>query len=118
MLRVFTYLRCASGRPAPGADVDPFGPWFEAHPYATRGADFDDLGVSGLTLPDRRPGFAALLAAIDADKPDFILVYSWACLGRSPLVSSFARHLIDRRGVDLLSVDAPASVGAGALILA
>ena len=107
MLRVFTYIRRASFEPSTDADIDPFGAWFEAHPYATRCADFKDLGVSGLTAPPQRAGFAALLTAMAADKADFVLVYRWADLGRSHLMSSFARHLIDQRGADLLSVSEP-----------
>ena len=103
MLRVYTYLRRA--QTAQHGEEDAFTAWFEAHPYATRGADYTDLGVSGLTAPGQRPGFAALLSALEADKPDFVLVRRPEDLGRSLPVTLLARNLIDLRGVDLLCVE-------------
>ena len=104
MLRIYTYLRRA--QTVPHGEEDAFAAWFEAHPYATRDADYTDLGVSGLTVPGQRPGFAALLAALEADKPDFVLVRRQEDLGRSLPVALLARNLIDLRGVDLLCVEA------------
>lgn len=110
MLRVYTYVRRAQANPR--GEEDPFAAWFEAHPYATRDADYTDLGVSGLTAPGQRPGFAALLSALDADKPDFVLVRRKEDLGRELPLALLARNLIDLRGVDLLCVETPAAISA------
>lgn len=108
MLRIYTYARRATLELLAGVESDAFNAWFAAHPYAEQSAAFTDLGVSGLSLGPTRPGFSALLAAIDQDLPDFVLLQRWADLGRSRLVSLHARHLLESRGLALLSVTEPA----------
>lgn len=104
MVRVFTYRRSAAEKPIPAPDADPFLAWFAAHPYATRAADYADLGVSGLTAPATRAGFGALLAALTEEPADLVLVNRWTDLGRDWAVSVLARQLLAQRGVALLCV--------------
>lgn len=108
MLRTFTYVRRAIIEGRSGGESDAFNAWFSAHPYAVLSAAFTDLGVSGLLPGPRRSGFGALLAAIDRDSPDFVLLLRWADLGRDPIVSQHARRQLEARGVVLLSATEPA----------
>lgn len=102
MLRVYTYIRRAQTE-APLHD--PFDAWFKAHPYATRSANYTDLGVSGHLMPTNRPGFSALIDALKADRPDFVLIERLEDLGRDLGATLLARNLLNLHDVDLLCVE-------------
>ena len=106
MPRVYTYVRSAtaegSAQPNPS---EPFGPWLARHPDAEIAGSFEDLGVSGLTSTEERPGFAALLAALKTEPAEIVLVPSLEHLTRDRgALPQILAHLTSLR-VQLLTVE-------------
>lgn len=115
MPRVYTYRRIATEEavadPNPSAVLDA---WIARHPEHELQGSYQDLGVSGLTPPEERPGFQALLAAMAQEQGDTVLlVPAFHHLSRRPGVPQELRQQLARRGVRLLTPESPPDEGLG-----
>ena len=75
MPRVYTYTRSATDEPNAQPKHDAaLHAWLAKYPDHSLAGAFEDRGVSGLTPPDQRPGFKALLAALSVEPAEIVLV--------------------------------------------
>lgn len=65
----------------------------------------EDLGVSGATEIDRRPGLMSALADLDDRGAGFLLVAKRDRIGRDVLVSAMVERLVERKGAQVAAAD-------------
>lgn len=65
----------------------------------------EDLGVSGATEIDRRPGLMSALAALDECGAGFFLVAKRDRIGRDVLVSAMVERLVEKKGARVAAAD-------------
>jgi DNA invertase Pin-like site-specific DNA recombinase len=70
-------------------------------------AVYRDLGVSGRISPDRRPGLAAAIAALDAGQASVLMVAKVDRLARSIADLSLLSKLGERQGWNIVALNAP-----------
>ena len=75
MPRVYTYTRSATDDPNNHAKHDAaLQAWLAKYPDHSLAGAFEDRGVSGLTPPEQRTGYKALLAALQEAPAEVVLV--------------------------------------------
>ena len=115
MPRVYTYLRSAIEEP--DTDANPraaLDGWLARYAdHQLRGA-YQDRGVSGLTPPEQRPGFKALLTAVSQETGDLVLlVPAFHHVSRRAGVLQEVRRKLALCGVRLLTSESPPDDGLG-----
>ena len=100
MLRVYTYVRRAQANPR--GEEDPFAAQVAQHPDHTLVGAFDDLGLSGLTAPQDRPGFQALLAAHTREPAEILLIPAVHHLSRDRRTLAARFSWLSRLGLAVL----------------
>ena len=104
--RVVAYLRVSTedqnlGPEAQRAAIDR---WCKANGAAIV-AVHEDLGVSGGTPLDQRPGLLAALDSVAAHKAGVLLVAKRDRLARDVMVAAMVERLVDRAGARILAAD-------------
>lgn len=119
MPRVYTYTRSATDEPNAQSTHDAaLHAWLAKYPDHTLVGAFEDHGVSGLTPLDQRPGFKALLAALDAEPAEVVLVPSLEHVSRDRgALPEILAHLPWQR-VRLLTVESLPNESVGEQLLA
>ena len=119
MPRVYTYTRSATNEPNCHAAHDAaLRAWPAKVPDHSLAAAFEDLGVNGLTPPAERPGFKALLAALQTEPVEVVLVPSLEHVTRDRgALPQILAHLPWQR-VRLLTVESLPNESIGEQLLA
>lgn len=104
MPRVYTYTRSATEEPDTQPKHDAaLQAWLAMYPDHILAGAFEDRGVSGLTPPDQRPGFKALLAALQAAPAEIVLVPALEHISRDRGVPTLVCQHLRLQGARLLT---------------
>jgi DNA invertase Pin-like site-specific DNA recombinase len=112
--RAFAYLRTPSAANI-GEDKDSGRRQHQAiEAYAKRAgvelvATFNDEAVKGSDPIDTRPGFAAMLEALEANGTKTIIVETANRFARDLMVQEVGYAMLRARGIDLIAADSPTS---------
>ena len=119
MPRVYTYTRSATEEPnAQPKHAASLQAWLAKYPDHSLAGAFEDRGVSGLTPLDQRPGFKALLAALQEAPAEIVLVPSLEHISRDRgALPEILAHLPWQR-VRLLTVESASDQSVGEQLLA
>ena len=119
MPRVYTYTRSATDEPDTQPKHDAaLQAWLAQYPDHTFAGAFEDRGVSGLTPPDQRAGFKALLTALQAAPADIVLVPALEHVSRDRGVPAMVCQQLLLTGTRLLTTQSLPSEGVGEQIVA
>lgn len=119
MPRVYTYTRSATEEPnAQPKHAASLQAWLAKYPDHSLAGAFEDRGVSGLTPPAERPGFKALLTALQTEPVEVVLVPSLEHVTRDRgALPEILAHLPWQR-VRLLTVESLPNESIGEQLLA
>ncbi len=119
MPRVYTYTRSATEEPNAQPKHDAaLQAWLAKYPDHSLAGAFEDRGVSGLTSPAERPGFKALLAALQAAPAEVVLVPALEHVSRDRGVPAMVCQQLLLTGTRLLTTQSLPSEGVGEQIVA
>lgn len=119
MPRIYTYTRSATNEPDTQSKHDAaLQAWLARYPDHSLAGAFEDRGVSGLTPPDQRAGFKALLAALQAAPAEIVLVPALEHVSRDRGVPSMVCAQLRLGGVRLLTTENLPTEGVGEQIVA
>jgi DNA invertase Pin-like site-specific DNA recombinase len=112
--RAFAYVRTSSAANL-GEDKDSGRRQLQAiETYARRGGvelvgTYHDEAVKGSDPIDTRPGFAAMLEALEANGTKTIVVETANRFARDLMVQEVGYAMLRARGIDLIAADSPTS---------
>lgn len=119
MPRVYTYTRSATDDPNNHAKHDAaLHAWLAKYPDHSLAGAFEDRGVSGLTPPEQRTGYKALLAALQEAPAEVVLVPALEHISRDRGVPSMVCAQLRLGGVRLLTTENLPTEGVGEQIVA
>ena len=119
MPRIYTYMRSATEEPDAKTQHDAaLHAWLAKYPDHSLAGAFEDRGVNGLTPPDQRAGFKALLAALQEVPAEIVLVPALEHVSRDRGVPSMVCAQLWLRGVRLLTTESSPTEGVGEQIVA
>jgi DNA invertase Pin-like site-specific DNA recombinase len=113
-VRAFAYLRTSSATNI-GEDKDSGGRQLDAVEAYTKRAGIELVGtyhdeaVKGSDPIDTRPGFAAMLEALEANGTKTIIVETANRFARDLMVQEVGCAMLRARGIDLIAADSPTS---------